>query len=192
VLNFFLIQGLIFPEMKTAARAELNNYNQTNHSTSTVGWNTFHSFFGGCCGVEGYEDWFGTNFDNTTGGVPDSCCLTQTIGCGKGIKNEVKEKIKEKIYTKGCISKLQTILKDQKILIGVSAFVILIGFFLAVLTSCNVAREMSEESMAKDPKNYRMKVRKVDHNGVWTLVTDYDTVDTSKSKDKWTPNCAIL
>ena len=37
-----------------------------------------------------------------------------------------------------------------------------------------------------------MKVRKVDHNGVWTLVTDYDTVDTSKSKDKWTPNCAIL
>ena len=65
-LSFFLIQGLIFPEMKTAARAELNNYNQTNHSTSTVGWDTFHKTLG-CCGVESYTDWFGTNFYKKTG-----------------------------------------------------------------------------------------------------------------------------
>ena len=52
--------------MKAAARAELNNYNQTNHTTSTYGWNSFHTTLE-CCGVDSYKDWFGTNFDNTTG-----------------------------------------------------------------------------------------------------------------------------
>ena len=63
---FLKIQGLIFPQMKVAARAELNNYNQTNHTTSTYGWNSFHTTLG-CCGVESYKDWNGTNFDKTTG-----------------------------------------------------------------------------------------------------------------------------
>ena len=51
--------------MKVAARAELNNYNQTNHTTSTYGWNSFQKTLG-CCGVESYKDWNGTYFDNKT------------------------------------------------------------------------------------------------------------------------------
>jgi len=187
-ITIFNFQGLIFPEMKTAARAELNNYNQTNHSTSTVGWDTFHKTLG-CCGVESYTDWFGTTFYKKTGGAPASCCK-EVANCepAKLKFSSLEEKPKAEIYTTGCVSRLQNILKNKKILIGISSFVILIGFFLAVVTSCNLARDMCEENMAKDPKYHRMKVRKMDNNGVWKLVTDYDTVETPK----WTCNCAIL
>ena len=62
----FFNQGLIFPQMKAAMRGELNNYNQKGHDTSTYGWNSFQETLG-CCGVESYKDWNGTNFDTLIG-----------------------------------------------------------------------------------------------------------------------------
>ena len=64
--SFFLIQGLIFPQMKIAMRGELNNYNQIDHDTSTYGWNSFQKTLG-CCGVKSYKDWNGTKFDTVKG-----------------------------------------------------------------------------------------------------------------------------
>ena len=91
--------------------------------------------------------------------VPTSCCKEGADCNPGGIKSsDSEEDIKAKIYTKGCVSKLQTILKEKKILIGILAFVILIGFFLAVVTSCNLAREMSEENMSEDPKYHRHSI----------------------------------
>ena len=52
--------------MKAAMRGELNNYNQKGHDTSTYGWNSFQETLG-CCGVESYKDWNGTNFDTLIG-----------------------------------------------------------------------------------------------------------------------------
>ena len=172
--------------MKNAMRGELNNYNQTGHDTSTYGWDSFQKTLG-CCGVDSYKDWVGTNFDNKTGNckknkstifktgensraifsseiggltqVPASCCKEDADCNPDGIELPASEQdIKAKIYTKGCVSTLQTILKDKKILIGISSFVILIGFFLAVVTSCNLARDMCEENMAEDPKYHRHSI----------------------------------
>ena len=101
-------------------------------------------------------------FSSEIGGltqVPASCCKEDADCNPDGIKLPGSEqKIKAKIYTKGCVSTLQTILKDKKILIGISSFVILIGFFLAVVTSCNLARDMCEENMAEDPKYHRHSI----------------------------------
>ena len=52
--------------MKNAMRGELNNYNETGNDTSTYGWDSFQKTLG-CCGVDSYKDWVGTNFDNKTG-----------------------------------------------------------------------------------------------------------------------------
>ena len=91
--------------------------------------------------------------------MPNSCCKEVT-GCNSDGINYAssKSEIEAQIYTEGCVSRLQTILKDKKILIGISSFVILIGFFLAVVTSCNLARDMCEENMAKDPKYHRHSI----------------------------------
>ena len=92
--------------------------------------------------------------------VPASCCKEGADCNPDGIKLSglEQDEIEAKIYTKGCVSKLQNILKHKKILIGISSFVILIGFFLAVVTSCNLARDMSEENMAEDPKYHRHSI----------------------------------
>ena len=91
--------------------------------------------------------------------VPASCCKEGANCNPDGIElSGSEQEIEDIIYTKGCVSTLQNILKEKKILIGISSFVILIGFFLAVVTSCNLARDMSEENMAEDPKYHRHSI----------------------------------
>ena len=44
-----------------------------------------------CCGVTDYKDWRTNSHYNKLNSVPDSCCKTETKGCGKGgLKNPAK------------------------------------------------------------------------------------------------------
>ena len=39
-----------------------------------------------CCGTQSYHDWLNTTFSvSNTFSVPDSCCITDIVGCGRGI-----------------------------------------------------------------------------------------------------------
>ena len=40
-----------------------------------------------CCGAQEYKDWVNTTFAEKDNSVPDSCCLSDVEGCGKGILN---------------------------------------------------------------------------------------------------------
>ena len=61
---------------------------------------------------------------------------------------------------------------DKLPYIRIFGIFILVGMFLAVISSCRLAKEMSIESMEKNPNNLILKVRRVDGNGVWRLVPD--------------------
>ena len=39
----------------------------------------------GCCGTQSYRDWVNTTFSLASHSVPDSCCLSDIVGCGRGI-----------------------------------------------------------------------------------------------------------
>merc|ERR1711936_129574 len=39
-----------------------------------------------CCGTQSYTDWINTTF-SARENVPDSCCLSDVVGCGLGILN---------------------------------------------------------------------------------------------------------
>lgn len=65
-----------------------------------------------CCGVAGYADWQNTPYGsqpNVTG-VPDSCCIVRTDGCGHNIfKSEVEDKnstVPPNIFSEGCYEAL--------------------------------------------------------------------------------------
>ena len=91
-----------------------------------------------CCGVDGFKDWETTPFAQGSN-VPDSCCIEETEGCGKGaIQNP------DNIYQEGCFAKFEnTILGNVAWAIGIGvavAVLILIGICIA----CCQARTMKE------------------------------------------------
>ena len=56
-----------------------------------------------CCGAEDYMDWKNTTFGRDGDSVPESCCITDAEGCGRGIlatPDEVLELYKVKLYIK--------------------------------------------------------------------------------------------
>ncbi|XP_075055702.1 CD63 antigen [Mixophyes fleayi] len=80
-----------------------------------------------CCGAANYTDWksYAPYKDRTD--VPDSCCVTFSVGCGKNISN---------IYTTGCAGSIDSWFRTN---VGIVAGVALgIAFFelLGVIFAC--------------------------------------------------------
>jgi len=90
-----------------------------------------------CCGASGPIDWQTSKWYTTYAKdpvskdkVPDSCCKTESAGCGK------KDKIytdKDTIYTKGCIEQGKTFVKDNLYLVGGVGVGIAVVQLLAIL-----------------------------------------------------------
>ena len=123
--------------VETKMRDGMKNYDASESSGVTETWNIIQHE-SKCCGVEGYMDWKNTTFSQGLN-VPDSCCIQNTSGCGKGaIQNP------NKIYQEGCFAKFEkTILGNVAWAIGIGvavAVLILIGICIA----CCQARTMKE------------------------------------------------
>ncbi|KAI5612128.1 CD63 antigen, partial [Silurus asotus] len=84
-----------------------------------------------CCGVKNASDWVNFKPDNIS--VPDSCCKNVTVNCGaKAMKDS------NKIYTEGCGTVLQDVLKGVMLWVGVG--VLVIGFIeiLGIVLACTL------------------------------------------------------
>jgi hypothetical protein len=69
-----------------------------------------------CCGVDGYSDWYNTNWAQTQNlTFPDSCC--------RNIKNCNNNDIQQ-IYESGCYQKILNILNDNLSSIGIGMLLI--------------------------------------------------------------------
>lgn len=82
-----------------------------------------------CCGINNSADWrIYTSEENT---VPDSCCITETVGCGQGTMTDAT-----KVYQTGCQEALETLLKDNIQWVIVAALVIAAFEILGVVFAC--------------------------------------------------------
>lgn len=88
-----------------------------------------------CCGTNNYTDW---KTILPSGDVPDSCCKTDTEGCGTAYK--VAD-----INTRGCVEQLNKLLTDNIFLIaGIAVAVAIIQIF-GVVCSCCLMRAIKGE-----------------------------------------------
>ena len=62
----------------------LQNYGMGGYTGVTETWNIIQHELK-CCGTQEYLDWENTTFAEESNSVPDSCCLSDVEGCGKGI-----------------------------------------------------------------------------------------------------------
>jgi len=100
-----------------------------------------------CCGVNASSDWAGakwyTNNNYTTQkNVPDSCCKTQTKGCGLNLPSYTDAKI----YTAGCVPAGKTFAKDNLYLVGgVGVGIAIVELLAIVFGICLICSFKNEE-----------------------------------------------
>jgi len=90
-----------------------------------------------CCGVEGYNDWTKSSGWANTQDVPDSCCKTESKGCGKGAIASPAS-----INQVGCKDTLKDIIKSN---IAYVVYVGLgLGFFqiILIIAACVIGKKM--------------------------------------------------
>ena len=86
-------------------KKSLDQYDDAHDGVKKT-WNIMQSYFK-CCGVSNATDWTGKG-SLGAGDVPDSCCKTNTPGCGKGAMTD-----STKIYTVGCFSGFEMYIADN-------------------------------------------------------------------------------
>ncbi len=70
----------------------LQNYGIEGYKGVTETWNIVQHELK-CCGAQEYLDWENTTFASEDKSVPDSCCLSDVEGCGKGILSMSQEQV---------------------------------------------------------------------------------------------------
>jgi len=125
-----------------------------------------------CCGglgeLDGYLSYQNTPMGLQEGGhsVPDSCCITPSEGCGRGILNLARgandQRIRNNIWVTGCIDALKYRLDNDvqnmmAVYAGVGVLIALIELIAVVLTSAFIAqisrRRNREEMMWNSVRN---------------------------------------
>lgn len=110
-----------------------------------------------CCGSNDYKSWLGSAFHPNGGGrldigvsnqsisyvVPKSCCVEpESEECTKASQDVKEDHYPKVIYTEGCTSKLEELLKDYfswVIVFGIGVCVVeLLGMILSMLLCCAI------------------------------------------------------
>jgi len=115
------VNDLLYDNMEMG----MQNYNQTGYDGVTHTWDGIQHELN-CCGTEEYQDWSNVTFSSGSD-VPDSCCLSDVVGCGLGVLNLSPSEAAMKIHTEGCLDIFSVKIKSN---IGaVGGLGIGIGFF---------------------------------------------------------------
>jgi len=97
----YKLKGQVKPLIYANMESGMRNYGVADHQGVTQTWDVIQHELR-CCGTEEYLDWVNTT---ASGGenVPDSCCLSDVVGCGLGVLRLSREQAAMKIQTKGCL-----------------------------------------------------------------------------------------
>merc|ERR1712088_1116985 len=104
-----------------------------------VGCIIFFITFFGCWGAQEYMDWTNTTFSAESNAVPDSCCLSDVEGCGKGILAMHADQVPKIIYVNGCLDKLNSVIKGNVAMLGGAGVGIALVQFAGIIFSCVLA-----------------------------------------------------
>lgn len=100
-----------------------------------------------CCGVKSSSDWATSKWrtdqnNSTVAKVPDSCCATQTAGCGAAIASYNDTAI----YTMGCVDKGKDFAKKNLYLVGgVGVGIAVVELLAIVFGVCLICSFKEEE-----------------------------------------------
>ena len=129
--TFHLVFGIIllFMQDQSENRFDLEleliesimQYDRTYNKEDANKWDMTHHNLK-CCGYDNYEDWFVTPNERRTN-VPDSCCFIPIKRCGMGASG--KDRIEEKIYTRGCYPVLCDQIRNIRLIYLSVVFIIL-------------------------------------------------------------------
>ncbi|XP_066938960.1 CD63 antigen-like [Macrobrachium rosenbergii] len=87
---------------------ETMSYYDDPKALPTVAWNEMQHNLR-CCGVLSYLDWENTPYGAHVSGVPDSCCVVQTPGCGHYVFGSVSGgnvSVVPNVHSEGCYQAL--------------------------------------------------------------------------------------
>jgi len=97
-----------------------------------------------CCGTQSYTDWINTTF-SARENVPDSCCLSDVVGCGLGILNLNRHQASMKVHTRGCLEVLGYQLSENSSAIGGLTFIVALIQFVGMALSFCLANSIRKE-----------------------------------------------
>jgi len=112
--------------MREGMTKTMKNYGKDEFVAPTESWDKIQTTIQ-CCGIDDYKSWKNAAKLSVTSSVPDSCCIKEEPGCGTGYASKPEGEAKEVIYTKGCLSTVETNIKDN---VGIAAG---IGVGIAVI-----------------------------------------------------------
>lgn len=125
--------------VSAAMRNGMHNYERPGSEGVRHTWDPIQQDFL-CCGVESYLDWKNTTFGEARNGVPDTCCKTNTPGCGKGVFGA--EDDLSGINKVGCFKTLEeTILGNVAVVAGIGVAVAVFQV-IVVIVSCSLAKNL--------------------------------------------------
>lgn len=116
----------------------LQNYGKDTYKGVTETWNIVQHELK-CCGAQEYMDWENTTFAQESNSVPDSCCLSDVEGCGKGILSMSNDQVPKIIYTNGCLDKLKEVIEGNVAALGGIGVGIAFIQFAGIIFACVLA-----------------------------------------------------
>jgi len=132
--------GLVEENME----AGMGNFMRAGYKGVTETWNVLQHEFS-CCGVVSYQDWLNTSFSVSTSSVPDSCCVYDVVGCGRGILNLDIQQAAMKIHPHGCLATITYHLMDNITSVVVIMVIIVFVQFVGLLFSFSLANSIKKE-----------------------------------------------
>lgn len=129
--------ALIKENMETS----MKKFNQPGFQEASDAWNMIQQKLS-CCGAESYQDWVNTTFSLSSSSVPDSCCVYDVVGCGRGILNLHMQQAGVRIHVSGCLGTLSNRVRDNVANVGGTvigiAFVQFVGVVFSFCLATNI------------------------------------------------------
>jgi len=129
--------------IETDMEKGLMNYNKEGSEGVTQTWDIAQHELK-CCGAQDFTDWRNSTMLMADNAVPDSCCITDTEDCGKGLADPAKplQDVIKVIYTNGCLNKFQEMVTKNVAVVGALGVIIALIQIIGVVFACCLAKNI--------------------------------------------------
>jgi len=129
--------------IETNMEKGLMNYNKEGSEGVTQTWDIAQHELK-CCGAQDFTDWRNSTMLMADNAVPDSCCITDTEHCGKGLAdpNKPLQDVIKVIYTNGCLNKFQEMVTKNVAVVGALGVIIALIQIIGVVFACCLAKNI--------------------------------------------------
>ncbi|KAI3384631.1 hypothetical protein SNEBB_010831 [Seison nebaliae] len=138
------IMGIIFKKkielnVSTGMKKSMDKYGGDKNKGVTKAWDVWQKKMK-CCGINKFSDWQNATVYNDADDVPDSCCISNSVGCGKG-----KSKSGEGIFAEGCINKTKLKIKESTLIMAIVAMLLAAIQLIGISFACCLGRHIRYE-----------------------------------------------